>query len=705
MKIVGLDTETFLIAAGVAAPKLVCVTEDDGGACDIHLAEDGVERFLENLRDPNTIQVIHHAPFDLVVLVAEVFDRDGEEAGRAVLRAVFDAIRAGRLRCTKIREQILENARGELKFDWDEDLGEFKRASFTLERCLWNRCKVFVKKTADTWRKRYGHLAETPLAWWPPEAVEYAKKDATYHRQLFFAQEDAALSEEFGAQRRPDGTADIPGEVATTMTAFCLGLMRTWGVRTDPEMVKVVRAEFQEKFDAAVALARKWKLVGEKKVSEVLPEHYEKYGHLIEKEVKKLPATMKHRVVRPKRDMKRIRDRVRFLYTARGQDVPMSDSGKNIATDRETLTFKRFPSWAKDEGLVAVADVVRYEKLLKTYVPILERGARFPITPDWNAMVETFRISCARPNLTNQPRGTAVRNCFIPRAGFKSFAIADYDTIEMRALAQVCLKLFGYSFLADTLRQGKDVHVMLTADALEMPYEMAQEKYDAGDKEIENARQLCKHANYGLGGGMGAPTFVEYARGFDVVLSLAHAQNLHQAFRRTWREMVDYFKYCSSLCSDDDGDARVVIHPLTGYVRGRVRYTATCNHHFQHPVAVGAKAALCHVVEECYVVEDSPLYGCRPWLFEHDGIALEVPYEGERASTAAERLQEVMVEKMKVVIPDVPVTATVTLGRRWFKGARPVRIDGVLVPSKPEQQNGKTVWVADLGDGYASAAA
>lgn len=677
MKVYGADTETFKLADGIAAPKLVCYSWDGDGDKDTGVvsADEGTELFFARLFDPAVVQIFHHIPFDLGVLAAEAAERYPGDL--RYLRAIFQGIKDRRLRCTKIREQILENAKGELKFDWDEDLEQYKRSSFTLERCCWTRLRVFVEKKADTWRKSYGLLADTPVAWWPPDALKYALKDAALGRLLFFAQEEGAIAEECEVDEH--GFAMIPGEMETTLTAFCLGLMQMWGVRTDPEATRVVRAEFQGKFDEAAAITRRWGLTSDVK---------------------------KNGILRPKRNMKKIRDRVRYIYSTRGQPVPMTGPSKKfphgqVCTDRETLTFKKYPSWEKDEALQGVANVVRYEKLLTTYVPILERGAEKPITPSWNAMVETFRTSCASPNLQNLPRGTSVRNCFVARPG-RVFAFCDYDTLEMRTLAQSCLDIgVKYSVLAQAFREGKDPHVMMAADTLGIRYDDALARYEAGDPMIAGemgARQYSKIANYGFGGGMGPDAFVDYARGYDIIVARSHAAKLREGYKRTWSEVNDYFTYCGMLCGEA-GEAEVVVHPRTGYVRGRVGYTATCNHHFQHLAAVGAKAALTQVIEECYVVERSPLFGSRAWEFGHDEIGLEIPYGPglERAASAAAlRLQTIMIERMQEMCPDVPIGASVVMCRRWYKGAKPVNENGILVPSRPEKRDGKTVWVPDL---------
>jgi hypothetical protein len=213
-----------------------------------------------------------------------------------------------------------------------------------------------------------------------------------------------------------------------------------------------------------------------------------------------------------------------------------------------------------------------------------------------------------------------------------------------------------------------------------------------------------KIGNYGFAGGMGPDSFVDYARGYGVEMTLDEARKIHQAFRRKWREVVDYFNYCSSLC--DGSEAKQAVHPRSGMVRGKVRYTALCNFFFQCGAATGATGALWQVVMETLdPTLKSPLYGCRAWYFGHDEIGIEIPYAiigPERAHAAAMRLQEVMISAMREWVPDVPIGATVCICRRWLKGAKAIKVDGLLVPSRPEEyldeKTGKKKirWVADI---------
>jgi hypothetical protein len=253
----------------------------------------------------------------------------------------------------------------------------------------------------------------------------------------------------------------------------------------------------------------------------------------------------------------------------------------------------------------------------------------------------------------------------------------------------------------------------MTAETLEIDYDSAMVRYESGDKFIVQIRQGSKISNYGMLGGMGPDAFVDYARGFGVEITLEHSMDLHQNFRRTWPETVQYFRYCSEE-TGEEGEARYQVFVRTGMVRGRVRYTAFANGNFQHLAAVGAGDATYQTVKEMYVDFDldpgpyergqrSPLYGSRAWLNCHDELGIEIPEKiigRAAASRAAERLRQVMIDKMQERCPDVPIGASVAMCRSWLKGAKAVRdADGNLVPSKPHKDaEGRTTWVADVDE-------
>lgn len=640
------DAETHLIKPGMTAPRLVCAAFEyaDGSARLLARDEalDEAERILEEETFGN-----HHVFFDLGVLAAE---------RPRTLPGIFRALDDDRVHCTKIRQMMIDNARGELKFVWDEEKLEYKKQHYPLWKLVQKHLHEDIrgkKEGENAWRLRYHELEGVPLEAWPEEAREYPLGDSSLTKEVWLAQEKDISPDE------------IPGYASQMQTAWALNLMGTWGMRTDPAAVASYKKELEIELAEQVRICQQ-------------------YGF---------------RRKSGSRDMKAIRAAVESWYRDHDREMKLTKGGKKtppqVATDREQLTDTDHP------GLLAVAGSVTTEKRLTTYIAALERGTVVPLNPNYNPIIETFRTSCSGGmkidgvpvgmNVQNLPRKGKVRECVVPREGW-AFAFCDYDTLEMRTLAQVCLDLFGYSEIAHALREGVDPHIALAAEILEVSYRDLVDAYVRGDAEASNARQFSKIGNYGLGGGMGPRAFIQYAKGYGIEVSMDLAKKIHGSFRRRWSEMRSYFEHCSFLCGE--GNAEQIVFVRTGMVRGDVPYTATCNGFFQHLAAIGAKKALYEVARECYVDRGSPLFGCRPWLFAHDEIGMEIPYKDigpRKAHEAAERLQQVMIECMSFWCPDVPIGATVAMTRRWYKGAKPIQQGGILVPCRPQGKG----WVAD----------
>lgn len=673
MNLFSFDCETHLIKPGMAAPKMVCLSYAEGRTpterrTGLLLREEGLALLREKLADPDTHFVAHNAPYDFGVAAA---------ADPSLLPAIFEAYSRCRVHDTKLRQQILDNARGFLKFEYDEDLQEYKRADYSLARLVHRHLgkNIRASKGAGSWRLRYRELDGIPITEWPPEAAEYALSDSVYGYDCFWAQEG-------------DSYADLLSREATqTQPDWALHLMSCWGVRTDKEDVLKLRAQLEEEYEAEIAKAAEMDLV------------------------------YLNREGKWSRNMAAIRALVERHYTKHNLEIPLTAGGKSgkrqTKTDRETLRMRKFPALKAHPGMLCVSEIVRLNKLLTTYIPALERGTDVPINANYNCIIETYRTSCSGgqkfggvpmgAQLQNPPRGDGVRDCFRARSGYV-YLFCDFDTLEMRTLAQVCIDFFGYSEIAKALREGQDLHVALAADMLGLEYGEAFERYERGDELIAEARQFCKIGNYGFGGGMGPEAFIDYARGYGIEVPLERAQALYWGFRQKWAEMQDYFGHCSDvhgLIDPEDGVNHVEF-VRSGLVRGDVKYTAICNGYFQNLAAMGAKLSLFQFSWECYATPSSALYGTRGWLFAHDEIGAETPWDPhniEQSHNAAMRLRDIMVDSMKFWVPDVPISASPALCFRWLKGAKPVYSNGLLVPSR---KWGKK-WVADFGEERAAA--
>lgn len=621
---VAFDTETWLITPGRLAPPLVCLSWAEGDRAELVSAQHAPAFIRPLLQSPHVHLVGHNVAFDFGVLCA----RDP-----GLIPLVFAAYAAGRIHDTSIREKLIKLAVGELSTDFS---GTGKQTSFSMAACFQRRFNVDLSadKGEDAWRMRYKELDGVPLEEWPPEAASYAIEDARRTLQLFQAQ---ANDDSPVVLRDPPCVINEAEQVAA---AWGLHLAGVWGIRTDPQAVVRLGRELDEQSAAFTARLKT------------------------------------HGILRADgtKDMKLIRQRVEESL---GEDAPRTEKGA-ISTDRECLMR------TGHEGLMALAEVGAVEKLRTTYVPVLLQGTELPINPSWNPLVESGRTSCRAPNLQNLPRKGGVRECFVPRDGYL-FASADYSTLELCALAQVCLDTIGWSNMAEAIRAGQDLHVQMAATLLGITYDEAYARHKKKDPIVKEMRQLSKAANFGLPGGLGVQTFLAYAWATyqvkladDPVEAEARGKQIKAQWLETWPEMRQYFANVSDkLAMRDSFDLTQI---RSGRVRGGVGYTDGCNSYFQGLAADGAKAALFLIQQECYTgfselwkgPEISPLYNSRMVAFIHDEFILEVPARIDLARAATNRLVDVMVQGMALYIPDVPIKAEPTLMDRWYKEAEAV---------------------------------
>jgi len=626
MKEVAFDTETHLIKPGCLAPRLVCLTTFDGETEDLLLREDALEWARFALADEELTLVGHNVSFDLGVLAAE---------DPALLPLIFAAIEAGRIKDTQIREKLLFLAQGRLTYDY---ANKKRNPSFSLATLVRNRFKEDLSESKhgeDAWRLRYNELDGVPLDQWPKEAVLYALDDAQWTYKVYKSQAEPFKCD--GTRYAgPDG---VTNEDEQMRAAWGLHLISLWGIRTDADQVGKLEEELRprvEKLQEALSaggLTKTRKVKGELKVS---------------------------------KNMKAIQARVEEAYEKLGKKPPLTETGR-ISTSREVLKA------SGDPLLEEFGSETNAEKLLTTYIPVLKQGTEVPLNPSYDLLKESGRTSSFKPNIQNVPRMGGIREAYVPREG-TVFIACDYATLELCALAQVCLDLFKWSEMAVAINKGMDLHLAMAASLLNIKYAEAQARRRAGDEKVKEARQLSKALNFGFPGGMGAASFVQFAKaGYNVDISEDKAHSLKREWITTWPEMNAFFKYIGGLGSL--GNDFTVEQLRSKRLRGGTNYCAGCNTYFQGLAADGAKNAIWEVAKECYVSEDSPLFGCRPVAFIHDELLVEVPADIEARTAAADRLAEVMVSAMEKWIPAVKIAAEPSAMRRWYKGAEEVRDD------------------------------
>jgi len=633
-RLVAYDTETWRIAPGRLAPPLVCASfawrgEDGRISSTLCDRSTGVEVFRQLLAEGCTVAA-HNASFDNAVMIA---------ADRSLEPLVWRAYDEGRLVCTKIREQLLAVAEGRAnRFTPHSSLAACVKRYFA---------EVVTGKGADAWRLRYHQLDGVPIDDWPDEARRYAEHDAVYCLRVYDAQ-TTAIGDIAGLDT-------IPDEACQTRAAWALHLSSVWGLRADADRV----ADYAEELHSRVAraeptLAAAGLLVDgviKKAATQALVvEAYQRYD-LGEVELTKKGLELE----------KNGADREELIphYVACGGDVlrevPCRDGDCGEVPCGEVLHV-----------LVDREDAARERS---KYLEHLDRGTREVLNPFVDPVKATGRCSVGSPPYQQFPRRAGARECIIPRPG-RVFFGADYSSAELVTLAQVLVETVGYSALAETLRAGIDPHLRTGADILGIPLEEAISR--KGDPDVKDARQLAKALNFGLPGGLGPATFVDYAWGsWGIRITKSRARQLKERWLALYPEVRDYFAIVSQRC-DTGGGRFDLVQPYSGRLRGAVGYCDGCNSPFQGLAADAAKAALYRVQREGWL-EIGPLAGSRAVLFVHDEIICETDEAG--AAEAAERLVEIMVEELALRCPDVASAADAEpwIARRWSKATKSVR--------------------------------
>lgn len=628
MPTIAFDNETFLIERTQPAPRLVCSSFADGSS--VLLLKHGPRLwawFRQLLENPDVNFVGQNVAYDFATLTA---------SRPELLPLIFDAYKAGRVTDTQIRQQLFDIVYGR---QWDED----KLPSYTLAMLCDQVLDINIKATKEgpnIWRLRYSELYDVPLEDWPADAVKYAKDDAIYTYQVWDKQR-----EKVGHLLRDDA--------AHTYNMFCLALTQMRGMICDPVAVERLRAEQTAKMIEFRPRLLKAKLLYYDKKK----DHYVK---------KQNPA--KERIIKAC-NAKGIEPFLTKKGTENKKEGKPYDDLKYISTDRASCY------WADDDLMVDRANYTTAEKLLTTYYPFLKEGTYGPITTRFN-LASTGRTTSSAPreplvggNFQNMPRDPGPRECIIPRPGYV-FLAGDFAGAELHALAQVCKWKLGHSTLGDVLNAGQDVHLFLASHLLKISYEEALKRYEAGDKDVKEARQQAKPANFGFAGYMFEKRFIKEQLKYGVRWEFDDVRRLRESWLEAFPEMNDYFE----INRKELGPKGVTTIEL--YMSKRLRkirgLPMMCNTWFQSLVADGVQVAIDEVIRRCFVERYSKLYVCRPVNFVHDELILEIPDRPELWPMLITEFKAVMITEFNKFVPDYPTTVDAVLMRRWSKNAEPV---------------------------------
>lgn len=686
MQLIPFDTETALIRPGLLAPPLVCLTWQTPGEEPRIAHRTEARDILDGwFYDTRNVFVGHNVAYDLAVIC---------EAFPHLVPAVFRAYREDRVTDTKIRQQLLDVAGGVFRGFLD-DKKKWHKHEYTLQQTAARMAGIPITK--EGFRLFYGPLRDTPLSEWPDAARRLQDRGRAYLAGQ--PDQDLAAMERILGEKTFRGSEGLlgmiaadPHEVVTyplddaratcavylaqdvhadeladqyrqARAAWWLHLSSAWGIRTNKAGVEALHIQTKEALDELEAALISHGLVRPGGVRDT--------------------KAAKRRMIEVCRD-----EKITLRRTdAHGNPGKCKDPVGNVLPDGadECAEHVSLDSDAcnatGDDILIDYSTLSTLKKVLSNDVAMLETGIYYPVHTRYD-LAETGRTTSSKPNIQNLRRLPGIREAFIPRPG-KVFAQADYPQLELFTLAQCCVSWIGWSKLADALNGGLDPHTAVAATILGITYAAAIARIEAGDEEVDNARQIAKVANFGFPGGLGIAKLVLFAKkAYGLTITPERAKQLKSEWFATWQEMPHYFARINALMDPEAGLAKVE-SLFTQRIRGGATYCAACNNGFQGLGSDCAKEAGWRIAEAQYVDTRSPLYNSRTIAFIHDEFIVECA-DDSRAHDVACELARIMREGANKYLPDVPIPASKMkplLMRQWSKKAKPTRnSEGRLIP-------------------------
>lgn len=672
-----------MIRRGLKAPPLVCVSwakpSGESGVVHHRDAHDLCQQIFEGE------SVWGNAAYDLAV-IANCFPD--------LTPLIFEALAEDRIDDVIIRQRLIDIAKAQYYKFYIESSGKTVKITYSVAAIAKRLLGVDLPK--EEWRLKYAELYDVPVSQWPQGAIDYSLNDSRILLPIWEHQEANRLFE--------------PGSMSTDIlldqhrqvrAAMALHLCSAWGMRTSRDAVQALDDRTKREFEELQVKLSRAGLLHNK-------------GTRNTKRAKEILLSTV-----PIQHLKPTPTGARKMAEGATLDGVLREG--YITIDEETCMFSGNPD---------LVDYARYGAVMKlrsTYVNAMWTGVKYPLQPNFLVLVETGRTSCSSPNCQNFPREPGVRECCVPRDGCV-FIACDYDKAELVSLAETCHEKVGYSRLGDRLLDGFDPHLDMGAKLLKITYDQALDWQKVGKQctaelrkqigelqlptkpvgqslfepehiiqavqqkhgllltldqamalqrldAVKTFRQMAKAANFGLPGGLGADSFIEYARtSYGVTLSHPEAVNIIAMWYQMWKEMQGYFYKV-----DMDGpDAQL---SMSKRIRGGMVYTQRCNTPFQARTADGAKAACWEVTRRQFTVPTSALYGTHMVNFVHDELILELPEA--RCHEVSVELRAVMIAEFSKFHPKMAkaVNATPVAMRYWSKDAEPLYdAQGCLIP-------------------------
>lgn len=672
MQTIAFDFETWRMGGDVLAPPPVCVSfcgEDNSPELfHAHLDPD-VDSYLGQLLTQRVVG--HRTAYDLAI-IAGYWPHH--------IPAIFAAFREGRVHDTAIRAQLINLAKqGSIRFvtlpDGSNQPMDYSLAG--LEKMLLGIDRSQDKEGTDVWRVNYRDLWEIPLERWPLKALEYARDDAKNTRLVWEKQQEHADL--------------LRAEALHVVKDFGLWLITCYGSLIDADLKneiaeRIAREINEDTLPVMTAL-------GVYRPAE--PPRPFANGSKNADGTPKMTAGKKAGIA-----MKRLREIVQEFCETVGYPVPLTETG-NVSISSEVVTDLQELEGVEGSGILKeYAKYQEEQKLVSTELPRMGDGTQ-RVHFFYRALVDSSRTSSHADkrlddvfSANGQNIDPRARPCYIADPGHV-WVSSDYAGIELVSLGQKLRELFDSSRLADVV-DTMDGHAFLGAqiamrfdDRVREAFQSlttVEEHYEAflalKKSPNEEARELfakyrkfAKPTGLGYPGGLGAATFVKYAKAtYGVECTEQEAESLKDVYLATFPEMRDYFRFVTTSLVDPNNPEWFAYRSPLGTLRPRVGYTEACNGFaLQTPTAEGAGIALSLLTEACWdPTVGSCLYGCRLMNFIHDEFILQIP-EDERMTERIHEIERLMIQGMSHILDRMNVRVESTVMRRWYKQAETLK--------------------------------
>jgi hypothetical protein len=470
------DTETDLVPLEREIPRLVLASASAGDESSCLVHPDDVGAFV--LAHQKLEFVCHHAAFDFWVVEQHLRSRGEEEARRKW----WDVAATNRLHDSMLLDMLLRLARDD-SFPDPRDLASLGR----------QYASVAISKE-QPFRKRYGEILGADWTRVEDGFFAYAVKDAIVTRLAYRAIHEQALAmvEQFGHDSNdilPDAQErfGLLTEAIQVKKAIALAQITRNGMRIDQEWLRTVEVDLRQRLDEAVAQVRA-----------VCPGLYKtsKEGMLVCTGKAKAPSKNTAALVA---QLESILEEVR-QESGVALSIPLTKKTRKLSTSKKMwLEYQDHHVFLKH--WIAVEELA---KLLQFFTNLQHES----VHPSYTVLVRTGRTSCTSPNVQQVPRDSMFRQAFIPSPGHFLLAV-DYSFIELCTLAAHALHRYGWSDLAEVIKNGVDPHAHTAAMMCGVPLEeflsWKNREEEVDDCKLRDryqiARQAAKPINFGVPGG------------------------------------------------------------------------------------------------------------------------------------------------------------------------------------------------------------